>query len=62
MIHFITFYSGAHFTQVKTEEELLRRNVYDCFSLYAHIRREGKKERNVKVAVLVSKDFHNELL
>ena len=47
---------------MKTEEELLRRNVYDCFSLYAHIRREGKKERNVKVAVLVSKDCHNELL
>lgn len=32
------------------------------FSLYAHIRREGKKERNVKVALLVSKDCHNELL
>ena len=47
---------------MKPEEQLLRRNVYDCFSLYTYIRREGEKERNVKVAVLVSKGCHNKLL
>ena len=43
-----------------------KRNYWEekcmTFSLYPHIRREGKKERNVKVALLVSKDCHNELL
>ena len=36
--------------------------MYDCFSLYTYIRRGEKKERNVKVAVLVSKGCRNKLV